>query len=1724
VGGQLRFRVRNGGGVLPVQGSGVVLPAGFAAVGGVLGRGGEVLVRHVQTTSDFTDWWGSPLLPDGLGAAWADGARRGWVDLTGLGAPAADHGPGPAGLTGPAGVLVAGSGWALRLGFRGVAPAEGEWEGLEVAWDPEPSDSPGRVPVPVGQVARLAADGLASRFLALPVAMGWWTDPGEAGRRWWWTACPLGDVRTLAGVCASGAVTVAAAARWGLDLLGAVEWMHSQELVHLDVNPGNVLLAGGRARLADFGTLCATNQGGAQGSIQALINKHASQDRMWDDRVGFQLVGTPGFAAPWLHSTWLASSGYQNAEPWADPSLGLAFRADMWGVLKVVENAVDRAPAALSPDEHALVDALRVWLSGDPVDVPLGADARRDLTRLLRAAAVGTVSELMRRRGRGLPHHTQAGAGAVELGGSLDLFTGRTLERDRLRRHLVDTSPHGSGLLVTAPAGVGKSALLGWLALSGTTPTSLTDTASGGVLTVDVALDAAGASAAELRDRLAAALGVTDAAPASGGSDVLAGRVAERAGLWGRPVVVVIDGVDEAQVEIDPDAAGAGTGLLRPPGVVAGNWIARLAVGCGPEVLRLVVGCRAGSPAGVSLAEAARLDLWAPTLEVAHDSQAAVADLTGYLRRLLSFDDQWAQPVLSEAIRQLTETTAGQIARAAGGNFLVGQLTAMAFRPTLQLGLSVPAHQFPAKVGAAYAQFIQRRFTTRAAERVLELLRPVALTGTVPRYGPHWAGLAAALQPGTPDWTEPMLEDALADPATAGLLDYLVSTNPALDDGQHVRLYHQALADWLLATLPAHLRGGRGNERIARYLHGARPTTGWQDATSWHTAALADHAGRAAVSGRPATASVLLTDLDALTNLAPEAAMAMAGRALGAADLTEPDASIAAAYQECRPRLLLEQSPAQRVAQLQFTVMRNPALHAAADLLKAAVLNGTGPRMVTLWAHPRPCVPGLIGQHAAPVRSLQALEGPDGELLVISGSADGTVRAWTLAGDRWKHAAHDGQPGLIGRHTDPVTAVATLVGATGEPLVVSGGEDGTVRAWTLAGEPWADARYDGQPGLLGRHTDPVTAVATLVGPGGEPQVISGGGDGSVRAWTLDGKPSAQARHDGQLGLLGRHLHPVTALVAVVGPIGEPLVVSGSRSGEVWAWTTTGEPWAGAVHDERPGLILRLSGPLTALASLVGPDGDPLIVSGTWSNSVRAWTLAGEPWADVARHRQPILIPRPSHGPSRPGTTPDWVVDEQPGLIGKQSSVVDKLVTLVGPGGHPVVVGSGTDGDVETWTLAGESSKHAGHGGRPRPIGRDILGVTALTALVGPDGELITVSGSSDGKVRAWTVAGEPWKQTADVGQQDLLRADGGRVASVAALVGPGGESLVVSGGWDGTVRAWSVSGEPWKCAAHDGQPGLLGRRTDPVTAVAALAGPGGEPLVAAGGARGSVRVWTLAGEPWGGARHDDQLGLLGRHSNQDRPWAKPWRVPALLDTFDTAVSSLATLVGPGGEPLVVSASWDGQVRVWTLAGGPWNHASHDGQPGLLGRHTAPVTSVVTLVEPGGELLVVSGGGAEVRAWTLAGEPWGDGTHFRVPGLWDGLPGLLGQHNEVSSVAALVGPGAEPLVISGGDRAVLAWTPAGEPWKGAGHNGQLGLLSATHAAVTSLASLVGPGGVPLVVSGSYDGAVEAWTLGGVCVQALGDVSAVRCLGANSANPMDIAVAFADGSLACLRLIT
>ena len=102
-------------------------------------------------------------------------------------------------------------------------------------------------------------------------------------------------------------------------------------------------------------------------------------------------------------------------------------------------------------------------------------------------------------------------------------------------------------------------------------------------------------------------------------------------------------------------------------------------------------------------------------------------------------------------------------------------------------------------------------------------------------------------------------------------------------------------------------------------------------------------------------------------------------------------------------------------------------------------------------------------------------------------------------------------------------------------MIVSGGEDGTVRAWRLA-----DGTPAGKP--LTGHTGPVQAVAVGALPDGTPVIVSGDGGypATVMVWRLaDGSPAGKP--------LTGHTGPVQAVTVGALRDGTPVIVSGGES-------------------------------------------------------------------------------------------------------------------------------------------------------------------------------------------------------------------------------------------------------------------------------------------------------------------------------------------------------------------------------------------------------------------------------------------------------------------------------------------------------------------------------------------------------------------------------------------------
>jgi hypothetical protein len=140
--------------------------------------------------------------------------------------------------------------------------------------------------------------------------------------------------------------------------------------------------------------------------------------------------------------------------------------------------------------------------------------------------------------------------------------------------------------------------------------------------------------------------------------------------------------------------------------------------------------------------------------------------------------------------------------------------------------------------------------------------------------------------------------------------------------------------------------------------------------------------------------------------------------------------------------------------------------------------------------------------HEKAIRSL-ALS-PDGRL-VASGGQDGTIRLWTVNHDRAEAGSFSGRNTILRSGGDQKMGVSALAFSPDGRLLLSAGADSALRLWDMTWPiPKELRRFDG-------HSDNVVAVAFA--PDGA-QALSGSRDGTVRLWDV-----RTGREVGRFGLV-----------------------------------------------------------------------------------------------------------------------------------------------------------------------------------------------------------------------------------------------------------------------------------------------------------------------------------------------------------------------------------------------------------------------------------------------------------------------------------------------------------------------------------------------------------------------------------------------------------------------------
>jgi WD40 repeat protein len=550
--------------------------------------------------------------------------------------------------------------------------------------------------------------------------------------------------------------------------------------------------------------------------------------------------------------------------------------------------------------------------------------------------------------------------------------------------------------------------------------------------------------------------------------------------------------------------------------------------------------------------------------------------------------------------------------------------------------------------------------------------------------------------------------------------------------------------------------------------------------------------------------------------------------------------------------------------------------------------------------------------------------GPEGGV-VVSGSDDGGVRAWSVA--------DCSLVAELGFHDGKVAGVA-LAGA--RHVVSGGGEDGRIQLLALDGSTAVD---------LGEAAGPLQAVATS--PNGR-LVAVGGLDGTIRLWDLERGEELQAenrRHDGAVSALA------------FSPDGALLASGGAGHDPIRLWNLGPESAAGL---PTPPLH---AGPISSLA--FSSDGR-VLASGGLDGTIRVWDV-----------REPARNLELAAG----GTV--HAVAFHPGDATKLASA------------------SGASGSVQLWDVAlrGDSN---------------IRGLAAPRSLAfGPDGHRLAVV--DDGTVRFLDpTTGAPQGQA-------FPPSEAGEVVEAVAFSGDG--RYLATGGDDGTVRLWDpVTREQWALPqGHEG-------------AVTSVAFSADGAHVASGGQDNSLRLWRVeTRELVSVLEHDDWVNTVAFSpdsaalaSGSDDGTVRLWDavtgdlVATLLEPDEASLfGSSVTSVAFSSTGTVAAASDDGTVRLWSARREP-----------LLER-PIEMTGSATAVAFGqsGRTLAVGGAGGVVELWRLENQGWAAATSEK-PRLHpiaridddDGVSGLT--FHPRRAVLAVVRSGSAELVDLTG---IDAWT-------------------------------------------------------------------------------------------------
>lgn len=499
---------------------------------------------------------------------------------------------------------------------------------------------------------------------------------------------------------------------------------------------------------------------------------------------------------------------------------------------------------------------------------------------------------------------------------------------------------------------------------------------------------------------------------------------------------------------------------------------------------------------------------------------------------------------------------------------------------------------------------------------------------------------------------------------------------------------------------------------------------------------------------------------------------------------------------------------------------------------------------------------------------------------------------------------------------------------------------------------------------------------------------------------------------------------------------------GLVGGRVWIWSVA-----------RAGTSQRLAGgraldsDLHVTAMAVDRAGQR-VVTGDTAGQVLLWTLAGGRWQvrPLAGHADQVL--QVQLVPARDAVVSaaaDRSLKLTP-LPGKGrarpfpqalASAQEAALHLVVDAAGRRMLTAGASGAPELWDLGGD---------RGEPLARLDEQRVPVTAAALAEPQAVAVTGGSDGSLRAWDLAADGGSAGAHV------LGDLGGVVDAFAL-GRAGTTLA-SADRQGQVRVWSLDeGVPTQSAMP------AARRSVHTLALAS------DGRWLAGAAGNLVYLWDLDA---GDARQsvlpagDEEVGHLGFAGAGEWLVAADRRGAVMAWRVDADGAAATPTTSELGAEVTALALADGRVAAGTRDAADrgrvyaWSLTERGGAQAAVGSHPRGVTALS--LDPAGSLLVSGGAGGDIAVRTRR-----DGRFVDEPGF------ALGQ--EVSALASLQGADGRAVVAVGGDGGRVAV-------RGLAANGEVRHFEAHVGPVRA----VGFAGAPeRLLTAGQDGELKLWRL-------------------------------------------